>query len=209
MKNLNSGKSFKKPALWFSVLVVLALAACQSAPAPAAPAAVMEDTAAPAMAEATPLEAVLNVAEDPALGKYLVGADGMALYMFTNDEPNKSNCAGDCLAKWPPLLTLGKPVLGDGVDASLVGSAAMPDGSMIVTYNGMPLYYWVNDKAAGDVTGQNVGGVWFVVSPDGKAVGAPVMDANANDNANSNSNMNDNSNANVNANTNGDDDDDD
>ena len=58
----------------------------------------------------------------------------------------------------------------------------MPDGTMIVTYNGMPLYYWVNDKAAGDVTGQNVGGVWFVVSPDGKPVG--MLDANANDNAN-------------------------
>jgi predicted lipoprotein with Yx(FWY)xxD motif len=112
--------------------------------------------------------------------------------MFTKDEANKSNCAGDCLVKWPPLLTQGKPVLGAGVDAALVGSAAMPDGSMIVTYNGWPLYYWVNDKAAGDVTGQNVGGVWFVVAPNGKPVG--MVDANANDNANSNSNSNSNSN---------------
>jgi len=201
MKNTNSGKNFKRPALWFSVLVVLALAACQSAPAPAA---VMEDTSAPTAVAA---EAMLNVAEDPTLGKFLVGSNGMTLYMFTKDEANKSNCAGDCLANWPPLLTLGKPVLGDGVDAALVGSSAMPDGTMIVTYNGMPLYYWVNDKAAGDVTGQNVGGVWFVVSPDGKAVGAPMMDDNANENANSNSNMNDNSNDN--SNFNGDDDDDD
>ena len=41
----------------------------------------------------------------------------MTLYMFTKDEANKSNCDSDCLAKWPPLLTQGKPVLGDGVDA--------------------------------------------------------------------------------------------
>jgi len=102
-----------------------------------------------------------------------VGVNGMSLYMFTKDEANKSNCAGDCLVKWPPLLTKGEPVLGDGVDASLVGSAALADGTMIVTYNGWPLYYWVNDKAAGDVTGQNVGGVWFVIAPDGNPVGAP------------------------------------
>ena len=148
-------------------------------------------------------EAEISVATDPTLGKILVGANGMTLYMFTKDEANKSNCNSDCLAKWPPLLTQGKPVLGDGVDASLVGSASLADGTMIVTYNGMPLYYWVNDKAAGDVTGQNVGGVWFVVSPDGKPVG--MVDANANENTNSNDSME--SNSNTNSNSNGDDDD--
>jgi len=153
MKSLMLRMGNKKLALGFSLLVVLALAACQAAPSPG--------------------DAVINVATDPTLGKILVGANGMTLYMFTKDAPDKSNCTGDCLAKWPPLLTKGKPVLGGGVDSSMVGSAVMADGSMIVTYNHMPLYYWVNDKAAGDVTGQNVGSVWFVVSPDGKPVGKP------------------------------------
>ena len=53
----------------------------------------------------------------------------------------------------------------------LVGTAALPDGSMIVTYNKMPLYTFIKDTKAGDVAGQGVGSVWFVVSPDGKAVG--------------------------------------
>ena len=150
------------------MLAVFALAACQAAPAPVAPTEVMAEA---------PAEAEISVVEDPALGKILVGAKGMTLYMFTKDEANKSNCAGDCLVKWPPLLTMGKPVLGDGVDASLVGSAALADGTKIVTYNGMPLYYWVNDKAAGDVTGQKVGDVWFVVSPDGKPVGFTMAPA--------------------------------
>ena len=92
-------------------------------------------------------------------------------------KPTSPTATSDCLAKWPPLLTLGKPVLGEGVDASLVSSAALADGSMIVTYNGMPLYYWVNDKAAGDVTGQKVGDVWFVVSPEGKPVGFTMTPA--------------------------------
>jgi hypothetical protein len=44
-------------------------------------------------------------------------------------------------------------------------------GSTIVTYNHMPLYYWIKDKASGDTTGQGNNNVWYVVAPDGKAVG--------------------------------------
>jgi len=114
---------------------------------------------------------MINVASDPKLGKILVGNNGMTLYMYTKDAPNQSNCSGGCLKAWPALLTMGSPTLGDGVDKTLVGTASLPDGSKIVTYNKMPLYYWVKDTKAGDVTGQNVGGVWYVVSPDGKVIG--------------------------------------
>ncbi len=135
------------------------------APAPAA-------TTAPASNEAT-----INVASDAKLGKILVGNNGMTLYMFTKDGPNQVNCKGDCLKAWPPLVTEGKPVLGEGVDASLISTASLPDGSMIVTYNKLPLYFWKKDTKAGDVTGQGVGGVWYVVSPDGKTVGADTSSA--------------------------------
>ena len=119
---------------------------------------------------AVPAEAVINVSMDAKLGDILVDGKGMTLYMFTKDTPNKSNCDSACLAKWPPLLTQGSPDLGAGVNAALVGSAMLADGSKIVTYNGMPLYYWVKDAKPGDTTGQDVGGVWYVVSPDGKKV---------------------------------------
>jgi predicted lipoprotein with Yx(FWY)xxD motif len=116
-------------------------------------------------------DAVLDVADNATLGKILVGANGMTLYMFTNDTPDMSNCNADCLAKWPPLITQGSPKLGAGVDAAMVGTATLADGRKIVTYNKMPLYYWVNDKAAGETTGQGVGSVWYVVGPDGKVIG--------------------------------------
>jgi predicted lipoprotein with Yx(FWY)xxD motif len=116
-------------------------------------------------------EAVINVANDPKLGKILVGANGMTLYMFAKDTPDKSNCSAGCLKSWPPLVTLGSPKLGDGVDASLVGSTSLADGSKIVTYNHMPLYYFVKDTKPGDTIGQGNGNVWYVVSPDGKPVG--------------------------------------
>ena len=136
------------------------------------------EAAAPAATEAPAAsDATINVASDAKLGKILVGDKGMTLYMFTKDGPNQVNCNADCLAKWPPLLTKGKPTLGEGVDASLVGTASLPDGSMIVTYNKMPLYYWVKDAKAGDTTGQGVGGVWYVVSPEGKVIGEETTSA--------------------------------
>ncbi len=156
-------------------------------------------TGTPAAGAAT--EATINVASDPTLGQILVGNNGMTLYMFTKDTPDTSNCSGKCITSWPPLLTQGSPVLGPGVDASLVGSAALPDGTKIVTYNHMPLYYFAKDTKAGDVLGQNVGSVWFVLGPDGKPVGMEAgAGGNTNDNANSNANSNDNSNSNGNSN---------
>jgi len=117
------------------------------------------------------MDATINVAEDPKLGKILVDGKGMTLYMFTKDEPDKSNCSGKCIENWPPLLTQGHPTLGEGVDASMIGTATLGDGSTIVTYNHMPLYYWVKDKAPGDTTGQGNNNVWYVVAPDGTVVG--------------------------------------
>ena len=51
-----------------------------------------------------------------------------------------------------------------------LGTTTRKDGTLQVTYNGWPLYYYEKDKAAGDVTGQDVGGVWFVVSAAGEKV---------------------------------------
>ena len=153
---MNNFRIFNK-SKWlfcFILLGVLVLSACQTA-----------------AITTTSGEAVINVVTDPKLGKILVGNNGMTLYIYTKDAPNQSNCSGQCLINWPALVTKGNPTLGAGVDKSLVGTAALADGSKIVTYNKMPLYYWAKDTKAGDTTGQNVGSVWFVISPDGNVVG--------------------------------------
>ena len=186
-------KHAHKPAVWIGVLAlfVLLLAACAPAatPAPTAmpvPTATTAPTVAPTVAPTampaatTPPEAVINVATDAKLGKILTGANGMTLYMYAKDTANTSTCTGNCLKSWPPLLTQGSPKAGDGVDASLIGSATLADGSKIVTYNKMPLYYWAKDAKAGDTTGQAVNNVWYVVSPDGKAVGMPAPEVTLN-----------------------------
>ncbi len=105
---------------------------------------------------------------DSSLGSILVDGKGMTLYLFTKDTPNTSNCTGQCLMAWPPLL--GKPTAGKGVDATKLGSFQRADGSTQASYNGWPLYYWQQDAKPGDVTGQDVNGVWYVLDRNGAAV---------------------------------------
>ncbi|MGD8805910.1 MAG: hypothetical protein PVH65_08660 [Chloroflexota bacterium] len=105
------------------------------------------------------------------LGDFLVGANGMTLYQFTQDEENSSSCYDGCAANWPPLLVQANevPVPGAGVTGQL-NIIQRDDGTLQVAYDGMPLYYWANDQAPGDATGQGVGDVWFVVPPGPGAV---------------------------------------
>ena len=101
------------------------------------------------------------------LGDVLVDAEGMTLYLFTPDEQGESTCYDDCAAAWPPATVDGEPSAGNGADAALLGTTERGDGSVQVTYDGWPLYLWQGDQQPGDVTGQNVNEVWFVVAPDG------------------------------------------
>jgi len=151
--------------VWFVVTPEGSAVESMAAEATEAPTA-MPDTS----GEGAAMEAEINVATDPVLGEILVGSDGRVLYMFKKDAPNQSNCSGECLTNWPPLLTLGSPTLGEGVDASLIGTADLADGTQIVTYNEMPLYYFAGDAQPGDTNGQGVGGNWFVVTPEGTTV---------------------------------------
>ena len=121
--------------------------------------------------------ATVNVSESADHGSILVDANGMALYAFMADTQNgdTSTCGDDdgCATEWPPLVSDGDPVAGEGVDASLLGTITRDDGTMQVTYNGWPLYLFEEDTAAGDTNGQGVdefGGLWFLVSPTGEAI---------------------------------------
>lgn len=108
----------------------------------------------------------VNVAPDPKLGNILVDSKGMTLYLYTKDELGKSNCYGGCATAWPPLTVPAGtlPTAASGITGTL-STTERTDGTYQVVYNGWPLYYWVKDTKPGDTTGQNVGGVWFVLNP--------------------------------------------
>lgn len=100
------------------------------------------------------------------LGSFLVDANGMTLYMFTNDEMGVSNCAETCLENWPAFtLYEGDRLFAEASIMGEWGTLTRDDGAVQITYNGMPLYYFAGDEAPGDVNGQGLNDVWFVVEP--------------------------------------------
>ena len=104
------------------------------------------------------------------LGEILTGEAGRTVYVFTKDTNGTSVCYDSCAQNWPAVLTMGAPKGGADVDASLLGTTTRKDGTLQVTYNGMPLYYYAKDTVAGDVNGQEVGDVWYVIAPNGKMI---------------------------------------
>jgi predicted lipoprotein with Yx(FWY)xxD motif len=107
-----------------------------------------------------------------AVGKVLVAANGRTLYLFTADKGKKSTCYGQCAGYWPPLFA-GKPTVGAGLKASMLGTTKRRDGKLQVTYAGHPLYFFAQDKKAGQVNGQgfvHFGGAWWVVSAAGVGI---------------------------------------
>ncbi|MDR2998716.1 MAG: hypothetical protein LBU78_11435 [Microbacterium sp.] len=105
------------------------------------------------------------------LGDIVVDGNGMTAYMYDKDTQGTttSACTGECLAKWPPILSAQAAPKADGVTGKL-GTIDTPDGKHQVTLDGWPLYTFAGDSGAGDVNGQGVGGIWWVLKADGTLI---------------------------------------
>jgi predicted lipoprotein with Yx(FWY)xxD motif len=164
-----------KKGYWiFSTLIVFTLlvTACGAQGAAVSVNPTAAPTQPPTQPPAASSGAMVKLSQTAALGSFLVDDKGMSLYLFLKDTPNTSNCYDQCATNWPPLLTTGSPAAGEGADASKLGTTQRTDGTLQVTYNGWPLYYYFKDAKAGDLTGQEVGDVWYVISPAGEKVEA-------------------------------------
>jgi predicted lipoprotein with Yx(FWY)xxD motif len=139
------------------VLVALVAAACSSA-ATTAPATIAPAASGPASSSAGATGVVVNMATTSA-GAVLAGPNGLTLYTHAGDTATSSTCTGACATAWPPLTvpTGATATAGTGVTGTL-GTLTRADGTMQVTYNGMPLYGWQGDSKPGDVTGNGVNG---------------------------------------------------
>ncbi|WP_210586152.1 hypothetical protein [Streptomyces sp. GESEQ-35] len=120
----------------------------------------------------------VRTSESP-LGDILVDGSGRTLYLFTEDgeNTNSMDCDAACLKLWPPME--GKPEAGPGVDANLIGTTK-GDGETQATYAGHPLYYYAEDRAEGDLKGQGIDRIWYVLDAGGKAVTGAVPPADDN-----------------------------
>jgi predicted lipoprotein with Yx(FWY)xxD motif len=90
----------------------------------------------------------------------------MTVYQFSKDtkDSGKSACSGGCATTWPPLtVTAGATPTGDTGVSGKIGTITRDDGTVQVTYNGLPLYFFSGDKAVGDSNG--VYANWSAVKP--------------------------------------------
>jgi predicted lipoprotein with Yx(FWY)xxD motif len=108
------------------------------------------------------------------LGAIVTDKDGMTLYRFDKDtaKPSKSNCDGECAAKWPPVIVPDAAAFHlQGVDQAKVGTVTRADGTKQVTVGGWPLYRFSGDTKSCDINGQGFGGVWFASTATGARAG--------------------------------------
>lgn len=162
-------KLFISAAAFFMAVVVAGCGTTTPSAAAGSPSAAVASPSPSAAAAA----ATIKVATDAKLGQILVDGAGMTVYLFVVDTGKTSTCYTSCASLWPPVLTTGAPQAGTGAQAGLLGTTVRTDGNVEVTYAGHPLYYFIQDKKAGDTTGQGVnsfGGLWWVLSPSGAAI---------------------------------------
>lgn len=155
-----------------AAIAMLALTACgtSSTTSGSGPYGEAPATSTPVQTSAAAGAVDLGVAGSP-LGQIVVDGQKMTAYYFTKDTPGsgKSACSGKCLQAWPPITTASDTPRLDGVTAK-VGTITLADGSRQVTVNGRPIYLFVKDTKPGDVLGQGVNKVWYVLAPDGTMI---------------------------------------
>lgn len=160
-----------------TVALAAVAAACSSAATPApTPAPTAAPTVAPTVAPTpTPAKGLVNLGQDAKLGAFLTGVDGKSLYLWTKDSKDKSTASANVLANWPPLLVTAadQATAGAGVTGTLA-TIKRDDGTTQVTYNGIPLYYYVKDAKAGDINGQALNGTWFLVPATATAASGAI-----------------------------------
>ena len=144
-------------------LTAILLGACGGQAA--APGASASPSASPS-ATASPSAAAIVLAQSVgSAGTILVAASNShTVYNFDSDTPGVSNCSGGCIATWPALTVAAgqTPTGGPGVTGQLA-TITRSDGTLQVTYKGLPLYFFHSDSNAGDTKGNYKG--WSLVKP--------------------------------------------
>jgi len=114
---------------------------------------------------------LVSLKSNATLGNYLADKNGLTLYFFSNDANGQNNCPGGCAVTWPAysVSNLTADQLDAGLNLTDFNSISITGGGTQLTYKGWPLYTYSPSgmpEAAGQVSGDGVGGIWFVAKPD-------------------------------------------
>lgn len=158
MASSRINRSHRPAGIVFGLILTGVLAACGG----------NQNQAASSSTPSATAKSTVEFRDSGAKGKVLVaGSTQMTVYNFTKDtvDSGKSSCTGACLTKWPALTVSGgtTPAAGAGVSGKLGTFVRTDDNTTQVTYDGLPLYFFSNDKAPGDTNGdyQN----WLLIKP--------------------------------------------
>jgi predicted lipoprotein with Yx(FWY)xxD motif len=147
---------FLAPALAASLLLAACGSSSSTSATSAAPSKPVSQTG------GGPSTGTVKTARNAKLGgTILVAANGMTLYRLSGEQNGKWICtSAACVKTWPPLAP---PASGN---VASLGTTKRPDGTMQVTYKGMPLYTFAHDQRPGDVNGQGIKdvGTWNAVT---------------------------------------------
>lgn len=117
--------------------------------------------------------AIVKMASNSKLGgTILVDSHGMTLYSLSGERGGKFICtSGACTQVWHPLTG---STAGAGVRS--LGTVKRPDGTEQVTYRGIPLYTFAQDRAPGEANGQGIKdvGTWSAVITNSALDSAPA-----------------------------------
>jgi predicted lipoprotein with Yx(FWY)xxD motif len=171
-------------------LVVLGLAACNRGAMDTETNTTAATTPAPASTVAAPAVATTPTPAAPGAltvttgdkGAYVADYKGRAVYVLEGDDTG-NRCSGDCLQTWQPVLATEEPTAGSpSLQSAMVGTTKRSDGTIQVTYNGHPLYYYSKDTEIAMATGHDVTdkwGEWYLVAPTGLAMASDKASASS------------------------------
>ena len=112
------------------------------------------------------------------LGVVVTDGEGRVLYGSAGDQadPPQSHCTDACAQAWQPLtVPAGQEPQLLGVEATVVGRLARPDGSSQLTLGGWPVYVNRNDDGQLKVAAPGLQAAgWFAMSPAGEKVTLPA-----------------------------------
>jgi predicted lipoprotein with Yx(FWY)xxD motif len=164
-------------------LIALGLAACGSSN--------NSSTTNASTGSATPASsggATVSTMSVGSIGNALVDSNGAVLYTNNKDTGSKVACTGSCAGIWVPLAapSSGQPTSGDASVQAKLGVVKTPDGASQVTYEGKPLYTFVQDSP-GQATGNGVTDsfngtsfTWTVASGGAKSAGSTSSTSSGN-----------------------------
>ncbi|ACL17698.1 hypothetical protein [Methanosphaerula palustris] len=109
----------------------------------------------------------VKLSDHPSVGSILTDSNGKALYFLAKDVPGtgKVTDLGEFSRYYPPFYA-ENVVSSPGINISDFGILTRTDGKKQTTYKGWPLYYYFNDKNAGDLKLDTASNIWFAIRPD-------------------------------------------